>query len=166
MSLPVYKYLKFTFFSPEELEEVICEDFNLRSPIVLDILEIQEQDQIEFIRFVENYFTKRNESFLFPYPIYFLSRIDCSLTKIPILKEKKQLPRFFSKKESRMNVKESGLADRNKLIQLEIKNSDPNFYIQEIKNFGETHRAIFRQEKERVFYRKLLSQLFQGHNIG
>jgi len=65
-----------------------------------------------------------------------------------------------------MNVKESGLADKNKLIQLEIKNSDPNFYQQEIKNFGETHRTIYQQEKERVFYRKLLSQLFKGHQNG
>lgn len=166
MSLPVYKLLKFTVFSPEELEEVISEDFNLRSPVVLDILEMQEEKQKEFIVFVENFFTKRNESFLFPYPIYLLSLVDSSITKLPIFKEKKELPRFFNKKESRMNVKESGLAGKNKLIQLEIKNSDPNFYQQEIKNFGETHRIIYRQEIERVFYRKLLSQLFKGQQSG
>lgn len=166
MNLPVYKYHKFTTFSKEELEQVIFEDFNLRSPAVIDILEMTVEDQKEFVTYVENYFTKRNESFLFPYPIYFLSQINSFQTKIPILKEKKYLPRFFNKKESRMNVKESGLADKNKLIQLEIKNSDPNFYQQEIKNFGETHRTIYQQEKERIFYRKLISTLFKGHQNG
>jgi len=60
MNLPVYKHHKFTAFSTDELEQVISEDFNLRSPVVIDILEMPLEDQKEFIIYVENYFTKRN----------------------------------------------------------------------------------------------------------
>jgi hypothetical protein len=92
--------------------------------------------------------------------------MDSSNTQIPMVLTKKDLPKFFSKKESRMNIKEASLAKKNNLIQQEIKNSDPNFYLNEIQNFGETHRTIFKQEIERNFYRKLLSQIFKGQMYG
>lgn len=166
MNLPVYKHLKINHFSQEELREILSEELNLRHPVAIDISEMPQADQKDFIYFLEQYFTRRNESFLFPYPVYLIGQIDSSKTKIPIVLSKKDLPKFFSKKESRMNVKEASLAKKNNLIQQEIKNSDPNFYLNEIQSFGETHRTIFKQEIERNFYRKLLSQIFKGQMNG
>jgi hypothetical protein len=166
MNLPVYRHLKINHFSQEELSEILSEELNLRHPVAIDISEMLVADQKDFIYFMEQYFTKRNESFLFPYPVYLIGQMDSSNTQIPIVLSKKDLPKFFSKKESRMNIKEASLANKNKLIQQEIKNSDPNFYLNEIQSFGETHRIIFKQEIERNFYRKLLSQLFKGQTNG
>jgi hypothetical protein len=166
MNLPFYKHLKINHFSQEELSEILSEELNLRHPVAIDISEMPQADQKEFIYFLEQYFTKRNESFLFPYPVYLIGQMDSSNTQIPMVLTKKDLPKFFSKKESRMNIKEASLAKKNNLIQQEIKNSDPNFYLNEIQNFGETHRTIFKQEIERNFYRKLLSQIFKGQMNG
>jgi hypothetical protein len=166
MNLPVYQHFKIGHFSQEELTEILSEDLNLSHPVAFDITEMPVADQKDFIYFLEHYFTTRNESFLFPYPVYLIGPINASNTKIPIVLSKKDLPKFYSKKETRMNIKESGLANKNKLIQQEIKNSDPNFYLNEIRSFGETHKTIFKQEIERNFYRKLLSQLFKGQANG
>lgn len=163
MSLPVYRHISISFFSPEELKEILTDDINLRGPIAFDTSEMPELQQKEFVIFLEQFFISKNESFLFPYPIYIIGQIDPNLTKIPVVSAKKDLPKFFSKKESRMNLKESTLANKNKLIQQEIKNADSNTYLNELRNFGETHRIIYRQDLERNFYRNLLSQLFKGN---
>jgi hypothetical protein len=166
MNIPVYRHLKIILFSHEEISEILSGEFNLRHPVAIDISEMPPTNQKDFIFFLEQYFKTRNESFLFPYPLYIICQIDPSTTEIPILFSKKDLPRFYTKKESRMNIKEASLANKNKLIQQEIKNADPNLYINELRNFGETHRTIFKQEIERNFYRKLLGQIFRGQTNG
>ena len=65
-----------------------------------------------------------------------------------------------------MNVKESHLASRNKLLQQEVKNSDTSVNLQELDHYGDSHKKIFELEEERSFYRSILNRLMKGTKNG
>jgi len=58
-----------------------------------------------------------------------------------------------------MNVKESHVIGKNKLLQLEIKNSDASAVQQDLENYAVSHRIIQNLEKERNFYLFILNRL-------
>ena len=115
---------------------------------------------------IENYFSTNNISFKFPYPVYLVMAHQTTITNMPSVGNISELPRFFIQKESKINVKESHLLGRNRLIQQEIKNTDPELIQESIQNYGKIHREIYELEKERLFYRSILNRLFKATTNG
>lgn len=166
MNLPVYQHINLKTASLESLESLLRPDMNLKHPVVLNIRELTLDDQREVIGLIENYFVTQNLSFKFPYPIYVVSEHESSITKIPLVGDTKELPKFFNQKETRMNVKETHLAGKNKLLQQEVRNTDALSNLKEIESYGESHRTIYEQEIERKFYRSLLTRLMKEKTNG
>ena len=81
---------------------------------------------------------------------------------MPLVKKLNHLPKFFSQKEGRMNVKEGHMVGKNRLLQQEIRNTDSKHGLQEIESYARVHREIFEHEKERVFLKDILSRLVKG----
>jgi hypothetical protein len=65
-----------------------------------------------------------------------------------------------------MNVKESQLISRNRLLQQEITNADSQSIEESMNRYGQVHRQIFEMEKERLFYRSVLNRLMKGKYNG
>ncbi len=166
MDLPKYKQIALTAFKPEELELFLHKEINFSSPITIDIKKLTLDQQKEILGFIQNFIMQINGSYLFPYPIYLISDLDPAMASMPIVKEIDQLPRFFSHKDSKINVKESQLLNKNKLLQKEIINSDFQQNQIIIEDFAHKHKIIHKLERERFFYRSLLNKLTKRQKNG
>jgi hypothetical protein len=164
MSLPVYQVIQLKTSSLEDLNELLKKDMNLRHPVVLNLLALDLDSQREFIGLIENFFVSENISFKFPYAVYLVSVHEPSISLMPIVPTMGKLPKFFQQKEGRMNVKESHLVGRNKLLQQEVANADSTLHQSEVRSYALFHRRIFELEKERDFCVNLLNRLRKVKN--
>jgi hypothetical protein len=159
MSLPAYFHIHLKSAQLDEIQAVLSADLNLKSPVVFNLKHLDFDEQREVIGLIENFFTANDISFKYPYPVYILSQHESSLSQITIIRELKNLPRFFTQKDGRVNVRESELVAKNKLLQLEVKNIDALGSENNLKNFSESHKIIYSLEKERTFYRHILNKI-------
>jgi hypothetical protein len=166
MSLPAYQHLTLKTSSLEELEAILDTGMNLRHPVVLNLKTMALDQQRETIGLVENFFVSNNVSFRFPYPVYVVSDHEPGITRLPLIDDPARLPKFFSPREAKMNVKESQLAARNKLLQQEVKNADASSNAAELDFYGESHRKVFELEVERKFYHGILNGLLKAGRRG
>jgi hypothetical protein len=166
MSLPVYQHITIKNASLEDLSHMLHPDMNLKHPVVINLKSLDLDQQREIIGLIENYFSSNNLSYKFPYPMYLVSDHEVSIAKVPIVHETNELPKFYTQRESKMNVKETHLAGKNKLLQQEVKNCDTSANTSDIENYGYSHRVIFELEEERKYYRSILNQLMKVKKNG
>lgn len=166
MSLPVYQHVNLKTASLEDLGHMLHADLNLKHPVVINLKSLDLDQQREMIGLIENYFSSNNLSYKFPYPIYLVSDHETSISKVPLVNDTKELPKFYTQRESKMNVKESHLAGKNKLLQQEVRNCDTSANVSDIENYGYSHRVIFEIEQERKFYRSILNRLMKAKKNG
>ena len=162
MSLPVYQQIMIKSSSPEEVTALLDPEINLRHPVVLNIKSMNMEEQKEIVKLIEVFFSTKNLSFKFPYPVYILSDHDPLVSKIMILKNEKELPPFFRKRDGKVNIKEAHLCEKNNLLQQDVKNNDAASGQSEIETYSDFHRIIFNQESERKFYQQILSGLLKA----
>lgn len=166
MSLPVYQHINLKSSGIEELGHVLSPSMNLKHPVVINLKLMDKDQQREAVGLIENYFVSSNLSFKFPYPVYLICDHEPSISNMPIIKDQANLPKFFNQRDTKMNVKESHLAGRNKLLQQEVKNSDASSNQSELMNYGENHRIIYELERERKIYRSVLNGLMKVKKNG
>lgn len=166
MSLPIYQHINVRSTQLDDLKNFLNRELNLKHPIVLNLKHLEFDQQREMIGLIENFFVSHNISYKFPYPIYLLSDHESTITQMPSVKQTEELPRFFAQKESKMNVKESHVIGKNRLLQQEIKNADALACQNGLNQYGTNHRKIADLEKERLFYRSLLNRLVKGKKNG
>lgn len=166
MSLPVYQHINVKSASLEDLSHMLHPDMNLKHPVAINLKTLDLDAQREMIGLIENYFASNNISFKFPYPLYLVSDHEVSITKVPLVHETSELPKFYTQRESKMNVKETHLAGKNKLLQQEVKNCDASANLSDIENYGYSHREVFELEQERKFYRSILNKLMKARKNG
>ena len=166
MNLPVYEHVHIKTDSTEEILSKISTDMNMKSPIAIHLESLTREEQRETIGLIENYFETENISTKFPYPIYLISELESSITGMSLVKRQEELPKFFQQKEGRMNVKETHLAIKNRLLHQEIRNVDPEVMKKELGTYGSTHRLLYEAEKESSFYKSLLQKLKPGKKRG
>jgi hypothetical protein len=166
MGLPVYQHINIRSIQLEDLKSLMNKNMNLNHPVVLNLKLLDLDQQREIIRYVEEFFEANNLSFKFPYPVYLVTDHESIITQIPIVKDNESLPRFFTQRESKLNVKESHVISRNHLLQQEINNADIQNVDVSLKRYGQVHRQIFDMEKERLFYRSLLHRMMKGKKNG
>ena len=166
MSLPVYHTIHIRSAQLDEIQQALGIDMNLRHPVALNLKTLDNDQQREVIGVIENFFVSKNVSFKFPYPIYIVSDLDQSITNMPIARIPEELPKFFTQKDSKMNVKEMHLASKNKLLQQEVKNSDAASSEQNLSSYGAHHRQVHLLDLERQFYFAVLNRLLKGTKNG
>lgn len=132
---------------------------NLRHPVVFNLKALDFDQQREFIGLIENYFTTKNVSFIFPYPLYLFTDLDSSISEMPVVNSLDELPSFYNEKDGKMNVKETHLLNRSRLLQQEIRNADPKVAGESLEHYGHIHRKIYKLDQERMFYRHLLDKI-------
>jgi hypothetical protein len=164
MNLPIYHQTILRSTDLDEVSHILSQDMNMRQPCAISLMELSMPDQLEIIGLVENYFTSNNISFLYPYPVYLITVHDPSVSRVPMVKSRSELPRFFAQRDNKTNVKELGMLSRNKLLQQEIKNCDSLTGQKGLASYAAYHRTIFKHESEQLFYQNLLSKLKrEGH---
>lgn len=166
MSLPNYHHINVRSAQLEDLNSYLNPEMNSKHPVTLNLKHLDLDQQREMVGLVENFFSTNNLSFKFPYPVYLISDQEKTITQMPIVKSTEELPRFFNQKDSKMNVKESHLLNRNRLLQQEIENADADYIQTSINNYGIRHRKVYELEKERLFYRSILNKLIKAEKNG
>lgn len=164
MSLPIYQTINIRSSAIEDLQNILTGELNLKHPIVLNMKHLKIDEQRELIGLIENHFVMSGISFKYPYPVYVLTDHESTISGLPLIKAQEGLPRFFGQKDNKMNVRESALAAKNKLLQQEVRNGDVSAVENGIKVFGKIHRQIFHHEEERTFYRNILNRLNKAKN--
>ena len=166
MNLPVYHHVHLKTDSTDEIVSRLTPEMNLKNPVAIHLQSFDSDQQREIIGVIENYFDVNNISFKFPYPVYFIGNVESSVTEMGLVRTQEELPKFFSQKEGRMNVKETHLALKNRLLHQEIRNVDSKLMKENIQKYAETHRQIYETDREITFYRSLLAQLKSGKKRG
>src|SRR5665647_1287361 len=159
MSLPIYHHINVRSAQLDDIQSILVPELNLRRPVVFNLKTLKFYSQLEVIGLIENYFVSNNLSYKFPYAVYFLTDHEATVTKMPSVKIQEELPRFFSQKETKMNVRETHVIGKNKLLQMEVKNSDAELTQQQLQKYADLHRTIRDNETERFFYRSILDNL-------
>lgn len=166
MSLPVYQVIKVKTSSLEDLNDILKKEMSLRNPVAINLLALDEDAQREFIGLIENYFVSENISFKFPYAVYLISVHEPSISMMPVVSQASKLPKFYQQKEGRMNLKESHLADRNRLLQQEVSNADSSLHQSEVRSYALFHKRIYEHQRERDFCANILSRITKGKSNG
>ena len=166
MNLPIYQLVQIKNADLIKVSELLSEDMNLRRPVAFVVNTLNRDEQREVIGVIENWFETHQASWRFPYPVYIVSELTDAIGNIPVAKELKELPKFFSVKDTKITVKESQVLDRNKLIQQEIKNSDPHQMTSVLQDYGINHKKIWNLVNEGFFYEYLLNRLKQQKKNG
>lgn len=164
MSLPFFHIYTPKTSSYEDLSHVLSRQMNLKYPVVISLKNLEFDTQREFIGLIENYFSSENLDFNFPYPIYILTDHESSISNITLVKDTSELPIFYKKKEGKMNVKESHLLSKNKLLQQEIFNTDSKQIHQALIDFGRMHSIIYDLEAERLILKDLMNKILKAKN--
>jgi hypothetical protein len=162
MNLPSYHNYNLRTASFEELNSLLTPEINLKHPVVINMKGLDQDQQRELIGLIENYFVTHNISFKFPYPVYIMTEHEGSISNLPLVRNPQELPRFFIPREGKMNVKETHLAGKNKLLQQEIRNADSELSEESLKAYARSHREIFELEEEILFYRSLMNKLIKA----
>lgn len=166
MSLPIYQHINVRSSQLEDLKHYLHREMNLKHPVAIILKHLESDHQREMVGLIENYFETNNLSYKFPYPIYLVTDHERTITRMPAVKTTEELPKFFTQKESKMNVKESHLIGRNRLLQQEIKNADTEVIQGNIEKYGNIHRKVYEMEKERLFYRSILNRIVKAKKNG
>lgn len=166
MNLPVYQHINLKSSNLEDLKRILEPDLNLKQPVVLNLKNFSLEEQRELIGLIENHFFTQNISYHFPYPIYLLTDHENSISNMAMIKDIAHLPRFYNQKEGKLNVKESHIISRNKLLQVEIKNADAQFCKTALEAYADTHKKIHDLECEGQFYKSILNKLTKATRHG
>jgi len=166
MSLPIYQHINVRKENLEDVKKVFHKEMNLKHPISFNIKHLDPDEQLSFFKFSESFFKSQNISFKFPYPIYFISDYPSETSHLFLITKIEELPKFYSQKESKLNVKETHLMGRNKLLQQEVINADTYLIENEIKKFSTNHQKISLLEEERIFYKNILNKLIKAQRNG
>ncbi len=164
MSLPFYHIYTPKSSSYEDLGDILNKEMNLRHPAVIGLKNLEFDVQREFIGLIENYFASENLDYNFPYPLYILTDHESSISNISLIKDTNELPIFYKKKEGKMNVKESHLISKNKLLQQEIYNTDAKKGDRVLTEFGKMHAMIHELETERLILKDLMKKVLKAKN--
>jgi hypothetical protein len=159
MSLPIYQHINVRSIHLDDLKNVLHQEINLKHPVALNLKALEPDQQREIIGLIENFFVSHNISYKFPYPVYLVMDFEPTITQMPSAKSFEDLPKFYSQKDSKMNVKESYLASKNRLLQQEIKNADALGIQNRLIQYGSSHRKLFDLENERLFCMEILGRL-------
>lgn len=164
MNLPIYLMVTVKSAQLEDVTEVLVNGMNQHRPVALLIDHLNRDDQREVIGLVENWFSEGLNSPRYPYPVYLVSELGEALGEVPVVATVKALPAFFRKKEGKPNVRETQLIARNRIMQQEIRNSDPLQIDATLLRYGHHHRRLWRLVEEGAFYERLLARLrLKGH---
>ncbi len=136
MNLPIYQHINIRSQSFEDLGQILNPEMNIKHPVVFNLRALEIDQQRELIGLIENYFTTKNVSFLFPYPMYLVTDHDPSISEMPVVGAVEELPQFYNLKEGKMNVKETHLIAKNKLQQQEIRNADPSVTNESLEHYA------------------------------
>lgn len=166
MSLPIYQHINIRTFQLDDLKNFLHREMNLKHPVAINVKHLEFDQQREVVGLIENFFETNNLSYKFPYPIYLVMDHQKTITQMPAVSTLEELPKFFNQKESKMNVKESHLIGRNRLLQQEIKNADTEVIQTNIDKYGSIHRRVYEMEKERLFYRSILNRIVKAAKNG
>jgi hypothetical protein len=166
MSLPIYQHIQVKSLQLDDLKNFLTPDMNMRHPVALNLKQLEFDQQREMVGLIENFFSTNNLSYKFPYPVYLVMDQESSITQMPNAKSVEELPRFFHQKDTKMNVKESHLLGRNKLLQQELRNADAENVDASLQTYGAIHRKVFELDKERLFYRSILNRLIKASKNG
>jgi hypothetical protein len=161
MNLPVYKFIKIKNHFMEEITSILNTEINLKSPVVFNLSDLPGEACEQTVRLIETYFKVNNISLKFPYPVFIICKYEGIDSEISFFQDEKELPRFFFKKDSKINLKESQLLLKTKLLQQELVSADPSSYREKIKNYSRKHKIIYELELERLAYLNILKKLVE-----
>jgi hypothetical protein len=161
MNLPVYKFIKLKNNFQDDINSIFKSDLNLKSPVVFNLSDLSYEITEQIVKFIETYFKVHNLSLRFPYPVYIISKYEWIESEISFFQNEKNLPHFFSKKDTKINIKESQLVLKTKLLQQELVSADPSSYEKKIESYSKKHRLIYELEVERRSYQNILNHLLK-----
>ena len=159
MQLPLFKKVSLNSENFEKYILTLGPDTNLRNPVLIDLDALTHEEQTLFFELLLPSITSKKLSFHFPYPIFIKTLLEFNSPDLLLIKNDSELPLFYQRKESKMNLKETQILMKNKLLQQEIKNSDIGVLLDQVDSYAKDHRKVYEKEVERLAYMSILGKL-------
>ncbi len=158
MQLPIYKEIYIEKVDKNIIKRLVLSQPLGKAPLVFKVSHL-ENEESKAISLIEEVLRESMISCLFPYPIFALSTMSGYKGEIKIISDLKNLPRYFDRKETKINVKGQSTLNKVKILQKKIYNSNVSDQIQKTKNFASKHKILFNLAQEGDFLEKLLSKV-------
>lgn len=160
MAFPVYPKNSLKISPESDLGLLINNEINLRFPVIIEFISSSFEEETKLIKHLQNRLNDLNVNPGFPYPIFAITTFEPNQSiTFTCLRSKNEIPRFFLQKDGRLNLKESNLLDKIKLLQQENFNSTSLENMKIIKKYAQAHRLINSLDQERKSYLNLLNRL-------
>ncbi|MFN8369913.1 MAG: hypothetical protein U0T83_04710 [Bacteriovoracaceae bacterium] len=118
------------------------------------------KDFISVVTLLEEHLTKLKINPRFPYPIYLVSDYDLSDCSFFIIKQIKDIPKYFLEMPGRPGSKELQTIKKLNILRNKIINSDINEKQKLLKNFSFKNKKLFNILKEIDFYEEITKKIY------
>ena len=159
MELPILTEIKIN-----DLSNLITQLENLNigdTPFYLDLSNYSSLIVDKIINSLETYFQDIGISPRFPYPFYLIVSNLKKKTIFPILKNKKELPKYFSEKLMKFSTQEI-LLNKIQILKEKTNNGNIEKNLRNFKHFIHTQKSIKILHKESLFLNKVLEQVTEN----
>ncbi len=158
MQLPIYKELVIKKADRTVIKKAIASSSIGRAPIVMKIAHL-EHEQSSAISIIEEILSENMISPLFPYRVFVLSTIENYRGELCVIRDTKELPKFFLKKEKLLNVKEQNSLNKVRIIQTKLYNSNIPEQLEKVADFAQNHKRLYKLSLEGQFLENLIIKL-------
>jgi hypothetical protein len=160
MTFPVYQKNSIRINQEADLDRLITKEINLYNPVIVEFETTSKEEETKLIHLLQKHLEQLNLNPRFPYAIYVITQIEIEIPLSFVCQRSKgEIPKFFTQKDARLNLKESHLMDKIRLLQQESGNCSSLENMNSLQRYAKSHRLIHVLDQERLAYKNLLRRL-------
>ena len=165
MTFPVYQKNSLRINQEADLDKLITKEINLYNPVIVEFKTTSKEEETKLIHLFQRHLEQLQINPRFPYAIYVITLLEIERPlSFVCLRSRDEIPKFFTQKDARLNLKESHLMDKIRLLQQESRNCSSLENIHSLQKYANAHRLIHVLDQERMAYKKLLRRLKRNEN--
>ena len=156
-NLPHLKEIMFLSANQQRAEELLSGIDNSRNPYLLNLYSIDELPLI-FLLFIQKTLKSNLKSLFYPYPVYILSQVQYPQIDILQFTSHKEIPRYFSAKETSSKVPAQFIKDKNNLLA-DLDRLNYENISKLLKQYQKENDHLYHLNYQNNYYKELLKKL-------
>lgn len=141
MAPPIVKQIELLSETLANIIQFLDEQSFNERPHVISLQKFPEK-QIELVQVLDDYFIDKS----FIYPVYILSQVTDYPTRLTLIQELSEVPRYYKQKSKQLNIKENLVFSKIKLKQNQLTNINMLEIKPILDQYAYDHKIIYEKE--------------------
>lgn len=159
MRIPVLEEIKLTTLEIADLKNLFKRSKVGLTPIYCDLSHLDSQRLEEVLQVLEIVLEDLNLHPKFPYPFYIVTGHSEIQTAFPLVKNEKEITKYFKKETMRVTLKEQKILEKLEVICSQIHNENISQRLNDYKLSILPQKIIKAQAKEALFLEKIIKNI-------